>query len=214
MAQRGRRGDPAAQKAKGFPGKRKTKVQRMVEEAERVASLLANAPADAADAFAPPIFLNDPLVAPALRIWRDYAPELNRTHRLRPLHRLNFAMFCVYMGEWIAATEDIRQKGKWQKVKTVSGGYMERTRPVVAFREIAYRNVLELSKEFGLTPREEYALFRDQADAVAKNPGLFGGQVPRQSNDPASDAEVETASHGRLVGMLDSFDSPPPGSVN
>lgn len=214
MAQRGRRGDPAAQKAKGFPGKRKSKVQRMVDEAERVASLIANAPSDTTDAFAPPIFLNDPLVAPALKIWRDYAPELNRTHRLSPLHRLNFAMFCVYMGEWIAATEDIRQNGKWQKVKTVSGGHMERTRPVVAFREIAYRNVLELSKEFGLTPREEYALFRDQADAVAKNPGLFGGQVPRQQKEDHADANADEASHGRLVGMLDSLDSQPPGSVN
>jgi phage terminase small subunit len=214
MAQRGRRGDPAAQQAKGFPGKRKSKVQKMVEEAERVASLLAHAPAESADAFAPPVFLNDPLVAPALKIWRDYAPELNRTLRLRPLHRLSFAMFCVYMGEWITASEDIRQNGKWQKVKTVSGGQMERTRPVVAFREIAYRNVMELSKEFGLTPREEYALFRDQADAVAKNPGLFGNQASRRDGDGAGEPGPERPVQGSLVGSLDSLDSPPPGSMN
>jgi len=213
MAQRGRRGDPVLQQAKGNPGRRKMSVKKMIAEAERIASLLAEAPAETPDVMAPPVFLNDPLVAAALKIWRDYAPELRRTHRLRPLHRLSFAMFCVYMGEWIAASDDIRRNGTFQLVSTVAGGAMERTRPIVAFREIAYRNVMDLSKEFGLTPREEYALFRDQADAVGKNPGLFGNTPNRALSDDQANGG-EAAPSGSVIGSLSALDSAPPSSVN
>lgn len=208
MAKRGRRGDPALQEAKGHPGRRRTSVKKMIAEADRVAALLADAPSDG-DEFAPPVFLNDPLVAPALRIWREYAPELRRTHRLRDLHRLHFAMFCVYMGEWIAASDDIRRNGTWQSVRTVSGVDMERTRPIVAFREIAFRNAMDLAKEFGLTPREEYALFRDQADAVGKNPGLFGAE-PGRPLPRGGDEEPEPTRRDRLIGSLSDLDSEPP----
>lgn len=208
MAKRGRRGDPAAQIAKGHPGRRRPSVKKMVAEADRIASLLADAPSDG-DEFAPPVFLTDPLIATALRIWREYAPELRRTHRLRGLHRLHFAMFCVYYGEWLAACDDIRRKGTFQSVTTVSGAEMERTRPIVAFREIAYRNVMDLGAEFGLTPREEYALFRDQSEAISKNPGLFGAEASRPA--PKAEGEVgEVAKPQPLVGSLDQLDSPPP----
>ncbi|MCX5478463.1 P27 family phage terminase small subunit [Kaistia geumhonensis] len=210
MAARGRRGDPAAQAAKGHPGRRRKSVKKMIAEADRVASLLAAAP-PIGDEFSPPVFLTDPTVAPALKIWRDFAPELRRTKRLSQLHRLHFAMFCVYYGEWLAASDDIRRNGTFQMVATVSGSEMERTRPIVAFREIAYRNVMELGKEFGLTPREEYALVRDQADAVSRNPGLFGDQrQPASSSEPPAPAKADS-----LIGSLDALDSePPPGLPN
>lgn len=216
MAPRGRRGDPALQVAKGHPGRRKTSIKAKIAEAERIAGLLANTPGETDDILSPPSFLNDPLVAPALKVWRDYAPELRRTHRLGALHRLHFAMFCVYMGDWITASEDIRRNGPWQNVETIAGGVMERTRPVVAWREICFRNAQDLSKDFGLTPREEYALFRDQADAVTKNPGLFGDGRQRAGQSDTDEAAANAAaSAGGLIGSLDDLDSePPPGRVN
>lgn len=211
---RGRRGDtPALQQAKGNPGRRKGAVAARIAEAERVAQLLAAAPSDGDDVLAPPAMLNDPLAAAALKVWQDYAPELRRTQRLGKIHRLSFAMFCVYMGEWIAACEDIRQNGYSQKVKAVAGGVMERMRPVVAWREMAYKNATDLGGLFGLTPREEYSLFRDQADAVSKNPGLFD-QRPQQAK-PAAGEETPAAPaapSGSLIGSLADLDSPPPGS--
>jgi phage terminase small subunit len=156
---------------------------------------------------APPALLLDPVRAPALKIWNDHVPELVRTHRLEKLHMLSFAMFCVYAGEWIAACDDIAKNGAWQKVKTVSGSIMERIRPIVAFREIAFSNARTFGKEFGLTPREEYALFRDQADAVTKNPGLFGeieksppAKPGQGGDDHGPDIPAQSSS---LIGSLD-----------
>ena len=99
MAKRGRRGDPAAQEVKGHPGRRKRSVRAMVAEADRVAKLLAQAPAESADVLAPPAMLVDPVYAPALRVWRELVPELRRTHRFSALSRDQFAMFCVYFGD-------------------------------------------------------------------------------------------------------------------
>jgi phage terminase small subunit len=215
MAKRGRRGDPLLQQAMGNPGRRKSKVQKMVDEAERVATLLAKT-ADAG-ALTPPALLLDPVRAPALKIWNDHVPELVRTHRLEKLHMLSFAMFCVYAGEWIAACDDIAQKGAWQRVKTVSGSVMERIRPIVQFREIAFANARAFGKEFGLTPREEYALFRDQADAVTKNPGLFGElemaatQQRHGGDDHGADIPAQSSS---LIGTLAALDSAPPSRAN
>lgn len=214
MAKRGRRGDPVAQERKGHPGRRRKSVRAMIAEADRIAGLLAQAPAENGEALAPPVLLQDPVYAPALKVWRDLAPELRRTNRLDSVHRDQFAMFCVYFGEWLSACDDIKRNGIFQLVETVSGSMMERTRPIVAFREIAFANVRKLSAEFGLTPREEYSLFRDQADAVAKNPGLFGGIAPAGRSPtpvgPDEAAEEEPAA-GRLIGSLSSLDSLPPG---
>lgn len=211
---RGRRGDaPAVQAAKGFPGRRKASVKARIAQAEKMAEQIAAAPHEGDDVLAPPVFLTDPLARPALEVWKAYAPELRRTQRLGPLHRLHFAMFCVYMGEWMTASEDIRKNGAWQLVPTVSGGAMERTRPVVQWREIAYGNALDLGQRFGLTPREEYALFRDQSDAIAKNPGLFagqgGGQRPAHEGEAAAPTQSGTKA---VIGSLSALDSRPPGS--
>jgi phage terminase small subunit len=212
---RGRRGDaPGLQVAKGNPGRRPSKTAQRVAKAERVAKLLASAPAEGQDdPFAPPAFLTEPELQAAQAIWREYGPELDRTHRLGPLHRLHFAMFCVYMAQWIEASDDIRSKGIYQNVKTVAGGTMERQRPVVAWREIAYRNAMDMAREFGLTPREEYALFRDQADAVGRNPGLFDG---RRGPTPAPQPDaVATQIPGAMIGAMDELDSvPPDGRLN
>jgi P27 family predicted phage terminase small subunit len=197
--------------ARGNPGRRKKSVKAMIAEADRIATLLAQAPAESGDVMAPPSMLQDPLYAPALRVWRELVPELRRTHRFGLVSRDQFAMFCVYFGEWVAACDDIKQRGIFQLVETVAGGAMERTRPIVAFREIAFGNVRKLSAEFGLTPREEYALFRDQADALTKNPGLFGDERRQGAPQPAAPEQAAEPS-SRLIGGLDGFDSPPPDS--
>ncbi|WP_161956857.1 P27 family phage terminase small subunit [Sphingosinithalassobacter portus] len=207
---RGRKPDaPGLQQAKGNPGRRRSAVQKRLDEAERVAEMLARAPAQG-DPLAPPSIIEQGAEA-AVAVWRDLAPRLRSTQRLQPQHRPMFALFCVYFAEWVLANEDIKKNGHTQSVKTVAGGRMERTRPIVAIRDRAFDMVMKLSERFGLTPSDEYSLFREQAVAFAANPGLFDREHQPQQK---ADAEAETPGDGEgqssLIGALDRMDSKPP----
>lgn len=210
----GRRGDPPGlQAAKRHPGKREKTVKARLAEARRVAQLLAEAPAESGDKLAPPKFLDQRFPA-ALQVWRSLAPKLRETHRLPNQHRLTFALFCVYYAEWVTANEDIARNGYSQMVETVAGGAMERVRPVVRMREIAFANVMDLSKNFGLTPTDEYALFAHQRVAAQANAGLFDDP---DAMAPASQPDGETPSEEpvqprSMIGGLASLDGAPPGS--
>jgi P27 family predicted phage terminase small subunit len=209
----GRRPDPPqVQAAKGNPGRRKSAVAKRQEEIERVAGLLGAAPADPTDPNAPPALIDrGKEFAAAIAVWKLLAPRLSSTHRLQPQHRPLFAMFCVYFAEWVTANEDIAKNGLTQDVPTVAaGGSMNRIRPMVKIRDAAFDQVLKLSARFGLTPTDEYDLFRQQQGAAFLNPGLFG-------RDPEAKPESteQPAPRSGLVGSLKAMDSAPPSrSVN
>jgi P27 family predicted phage terminase small subunit len=208
----GRRADPPeVQRAKGNPGRRKSAVAKREEEIARIADILASAPADPADPNAPPALIDrGPMFAAAIAVWKMMAPRLSGTLRLQQQHRPIFAMFCVYYAEWVLANEDIIRHGTTQSVKTVSGVQMERIRPIVKIRDAAFDQVLKLSARFGLTPTDEYDLFRAQQIAAAVNPTLFGGEGPRQKELD----EAESKPSGSLVGRLKTMDSAPPQRPN
>lgn len=212
MGKRGPPPDPH-QAAKGFPGRRKSKAQKALEAAERVAQLLSAAPAAGNDPYEPPLLL-EPMFAPALTVWRELAPELKRTHRLPRESRMVFIQLCVYTAEWFASQMDIAANGPDQRVKTVAGGYMERERPVYRRRERAFDNVLKLSERFGLTPSDLYAIFKDQAIAASQNPTLFDrpGQAPGAPAPSVVEPEAEAPRPPGLIGRLGALDSTPPGS--
>jgi P27 family predicted phage terminase small subunit len=196
------------QKAKGNPGRRKSAVAKREEEIARIAEILASAPADPADPNAPPALIDrGPMFAAAIAVWKMMAPRLATTLRLQQQHRPLFAMFCVYYAEWVMANEDVVRNGTTQSVKTVAGGAMERIRPIVKIRDTAFDQVLKLSARFGLTPTDEYDLFRAQQIAAAVNPSLFGSEAPRRQ-DKEEVAQPKSAS---LIGINKSLDSPPPG---
>ncbi|KFG91714.1 putative phage terminase, small subunit, P27 family [Sphingobium herbicidovorans NBRC 16415] len=209
---RGRRPDPD-QEAKGFPNRRKSATRKREEEAERVAQLLMAS--TSGDVLQPPAMIDQgPLYAGAVAVWREMAPRLARTHRLPEQHRMIFAMFCVYYADWVSLNDQLKQEGMTQRVKTVAGGFMIRDHPAVRRRQECFDNVMALSKQFGLTPHDEYDLFKNQAGAAATNPGLFGGAlaVPAQrKGEPEEEAREPAADVGPRVGMLGGMDSPPPG---
>lgn len=202
----GRRPDPPElQEAKGNPGKRKGAVKSRASDAERIAAMLSAAATS--DPLIPPM-LTDPMFAPALAVWRDLAPGLAKTHRLPQESRLIFVQLCVYMAEWLSAQVDVAENGFTQRVKTVAGGYMERKRPVLDRRERAFDNVMRLSGQFGLTPHDLYALFKDQATVAVTNPGLFdrdGGKGANAVREPAPAPERQT-----VVGSAARLRSTPP----
>lgn len=201
---------PELEKAKGYPGKRRSKADAALEQAARLAEMIASAPAGSGDPLSPPAFI-DARSAPALRIWSDLAPTLVATGRLTEEDRFVFAQFCVYAGEWVAANEEVLAKGFSQRVKTVAGGYMERTRPAVAIRERAFDVVCKLAEKFGLTPRDRYSLFKDQASAGLG--GLFGQPGSRSRDEEAGSAGTSAAAgpaEDDPIGLLGRMDSAPP----
>lgn len=186
----GRRKLPEEQRAAhGTVRTRKTKAQRQAEERAAAAEAIAAQPIGTT--LAPPEILRGQHYAKALDVWNELGPELERTNRLQPIHRQAFAMFCIYIAEWWQASDDLATGGRSQSVPTVSGGVMERDRPAVRWRAEAFANAMEAAKQFGLTPREEYALFKDQTVVARENPSLFGRSAPPP---PANDEPSRPAS--------------------
>ena len=204
----GRRPDtPETQKAKGNPrtGGRETKaVKARKARYVRVCELLA--PVNAGQEVPPPAYLNEPGFEAALAVWRRLAPELKRTNRLPVDSRESFAVYCTNYAEWLEAQIDINENGRTQSVKTVVGGVMERDRPSMRHRQQAFENLLKMSERFGLTPRDMYSLFKDQAAAAHNNPGLFG-DLP-QVTKPV-DSQPETVAAG-VIGTAKLHKSAPP----
>lgn len=201
-----RRADPpAVQAAKGHPGRRPKAVAARAAKVEQLVGMLK--PAASADGPPPPAYLTAEGFEVALAIWLRLAPELAKTHRLPPETRDNFATYCVYAARWLEAQLDINARGMTQRVKTVAGGHMERDRPVLRHQQQAFDNMMKLSDGFGLTPRDLYGLFKDQAMAAASSPGLFDRQPTER---PAPAGEPADRSAAGLIGSGDRLKSKPP----
>ena len=157
---------PELQAEKGYPRRRQSKTDKQIAQAEEIAALLAAAPHEGG--LSPPALLMDPRCAGALKVWREYAPQLTRLHLLRDTDRHTFAVFCVAVAEYTEAHLDIITKGYSQAVPAVAGGKMERLRPSVKRREAAQATIMELATRFGLTPTDYYNLMHRQSQAPAK----------------------------------------------
>lgn len=193
---------PGEQKGLGNPGKRSTKVEKQLAEAERLAKLLATAPGEENNPLAPPVFL-DTRFAPALAVWNEYAPRLAHLNMLDPVYRHTFAAFCVWMGEFLIANEAIAKDGFAVKVKTVSGDRMWRENPNVSRRETAMKFVLNLSERFGFTPLDQHKLLKEMSSSPLGHGTLFGDRNG-QKRPEREDEEV--------IGALDGMDSAPPAA--
>lgn len=173
---------------------RLTAADRAIAEANRLAGLLADAPSENNDPLAPPAFIADPRLAPALQVWKDHAPRLHDLGLFNSLDRRTFAMLCVYVAEFVAANEDILAHGYSIMVPTVAGGAkgaMPRLNPSVARRDTAMDYILDFSRRFGLTPMDRFGLMR-----LSKNPNsapLFdqAPAVPSPATADEADAEAE-----------------------
>lgn len=204
--------NPLDQAAKGFPGKRKSKTERAIAEAERLATLLVSArsqtPSDGK-----PGYLLDARLKPASAMWDDYAPRLDRLHLLSQLDLHLFGMFCIYAAEFVAANEDILAKGYSVMVKTISGDKMPRENPAVARRDFAAKMTIDLSSKFGLSPHDRHRLLAAGAMHF-DDETLFGRALDRTTKPEAVTPTEEPAppiAEGSAIGSLTAFDSVPPG---
>lgn len=211
---RGRRkSDPQDQKAQGYPGKRRKVVDKAIVDAERYAKLLADAPKEGDDYLAPPRFIDDPRLAHAIVVWKEYAPRLDKLNLLARTDRHLFALFCIYVAEFVQANDDILKKGYSIMVPTIARGdggkpgKMPRKNPSVERRDTAADMMIDLSVKFGLTPLDRAKLIRESAVRFDEET-LFGRR--RESADaPAAEAAIAPAPADG-VGTARQFDSPPP----
>lgn len=207
-----RRDNPNDQKAKGYPGKRRSAVDKAIEAARKRAEMFAGAPFDANDPAAPPLMLTQPVFAAALAIWRQEAPRMKKSSLLDDQFRLLFASFCVYLAEFWQAAEEVQEKGYSRLVKTVSGDMMPRVSPALGVRDRAHDRVIELSKSFGYTPLDMYRLMKEQYLVRDQLPGSEDDLLARARgaappDGPAAPAQPTDES---IIGILSRLDSEPP----
>lgn len=183
---RGRRPDAVDQDAKGNPGKRRRKPTI----ADRV-KLLSEAPATSSSPLAPPVMFGLEEFEGAIRIWHEFAPQLERGNVLHRLDRHTLAMFCYYLDRFWSAVAQLAQDGTTQRVKTVAGGYMLRDHPAIRHRDDAAKIVFDLSQKFGFSPLDRNKLMREIAGTGQPVGGLFGEgggeERPAQPDAPAPD---------------------------
>lgn len=173
--------------------RRLTKAERAILEADRLAALIADAPAEGTDPLAPPAFIADRRMAPALQVWRDHAPYVARLGCLQRGDRLTFALLCVYTAEFAMAQDDLLKHGFSMKVKTIAGGHMLRDNPSLARRDTAAKMMLDLSARFGLSPLDRHKLFAVQGRAL-DSPLFDEIGLPAQRAKPQADADVPVVS--------------------
>jgi phage terminase small subunit len=131
--------------------KRLTKELRAMAEAKRLAKLLAEAPPASPGALAPPALIADPRLAPAYQFWKDHADKLSALGTLEHIDRFMFALYSIYVADFVLAERDILDRGYSVMVKTISGDRMPRENPSVGRRDFAMKMIIQMSAAFGLT---------------------------------------------------------------
>jgi P27 family predicted phage terminase small subunit len=208
-----RAANPQDQKSKGYPGKRKTKVERAIEEAAERAKLLASLPPESTGTLSPPAIIDHPMFAEAVAIWRVLVPELSANNLFNPtLDRYTFAAYCIYQAEFYAAHRRVVEKGHTFMGKAIAGGKRPWKNPDVDVRDAAFKAALSLAQEFALTPTARSKI--EKMHSTMPNGPLFD----RRRNDAEFGEgeemadEVSTApAEEDPIGILDRMDSPPPG---
>lgn len=191
------------QAAKGNPGKRLTKAEKALAEANRLASLLAAAPPESGSPLAPPVIMLDERLKPAITVWRELAGELGRMNLLTTVDRFTFSVYCIAVADYYAAVDDILANGHVYWATTHGGNKLRRANPSVAIKERLGKFIFDAGAEFGLTPLTRYSLLREQAG--------FGGAPNQNPGAPQKPAETASPTHDDqdLIGYAQRLDSAP-----
>ena len=188
-----RKDDPALQRAKGYPGRRKRRTDQEIE----AAASAAEREALATDPFAvPTVFTKAPAYyRRAIAIWKGQARTLHASGRRRPGYRGGLTRYCIWSQMYEAAMERLRKdcpKGELTIEWTPVGG----TTRIIPHPSIKIMGDIELKlraleDDFGFTPRADVNLVRvetynrsSQADLFAAPSRSEEGETPGVSDDP------------------------------
>lgn len=202
-----RKDDPLLQAAKGFPGRRRSKVEREIETAAEAA---AAQPSSAENPFPlPEIFSRSPVYwAEAIRTWKEQSDVLKAAGRRRPGYRRALARYCIWTQFYVSAAEQLRRDlpkgGAAIRVKKGDGETVIRTHPNIDFMAKAETALRLLDAEFGFTPVRDQDLVRTETFNASQGKLPLGGAHPASSSRP----QQETADP---MDLMNGADSPPPG---
>jgi len=131
-----RKDDPLLQAAKGFPGRRRSKVEKEIENAADAAAEMQATPDDPFPI--PDVFKKSPAYwAEAIRVWKEKSEVLLKAGRRRPGYRRTLARYCMWTQFYVSAAEQLRRDlpkgGSAIKVKKGDGETVIRTHPNVDF---------------------------------------------------------------------------------
>jgi P27 family predicted phage terminase small subunit len=201
-----RKDDPELQRAKGFPGRRRTQVEREIQAA------VASAEEPTVNAYAlPPLFTDAPAHwRVAIKFWNELADVLRANGRLRPGYRAALARYCAMSQKWIEAMEQLRRDlpkgGVTVKVTKGDGNEVFRTHPSVDYMAKVGVELRLMEHEFGFTPRSNTDMTRVETFNASQGKLPFDGMAPGQSQRSAGAGEDPMA-------LMNDADSPPPGSL-
>lgn len=199
-----RKDDPLLQAAKGYPGRRKSKVDSEIEAA--VDAVEAAATAD--DPFPlPAIFIGAPVYwKAAINLWKEQSEILRASGRRRPGYRPALTRYCIWSQLFIAASEQLRKDlprgGLSIKVKKGDGETVIRAHPNIDFMARAETMLRLLDAEFGFTPQRDADLIRVES--------FNAGQGNFNFNNPAPSGTQPAAPTDDPMDLMNAADSAPP----
>lgn len=206
-----RKDDPQLQQAKGFPGRRKRKVE---QELEAIAQAAEKSGTDV-DPFPVPVeFSKAPAYwSHAIRLWKELSDIMFKQGRRRPAYRGALARYCWWMQQFFDCADQLRKDlpkgGVTIKVKKGDGEFVYRTHPNIDFMAKAETALRLLDAEFGFTPMRDQDLIRTESFNAGQGRLPLGGAHPQsgaQRPPPAEEADVDP------MGLMNGSDSPPPGT--
>ncbi len=203
-----RKDDPLLQAAKGFPGRRKSAVEKEIATAAEAAEAM---PATAENPFPiPHVFTRAPVYwAEAIRIWGEKSEVLKAAGRRRPGYRHTLARYCMWSQFFFAAGEQLRRDlpkgGASIRVKKGDGEFVTRTHPNIEFMAKAETALRLLDAEFGFTPVRDQDLVRVESFNAGQ------GKLPLGGRDPSSGARPQQPVEDPMD-LMNSADSAPPGA--
>jgi phage terminase small subunit len=206
-----RKDDPLLQAAKGFPGRRKGKVEAEMDAAAAAAEAM---PSTSDNPFPlPEIFRRSPAYwKRAIAIWNEKSEVLKSSGRRRPGYRSTLTRYCMWSQFFFAAGEQLRKDlpngGATVKVKKGDGEFVYRSHPNIDFMAKAETALRLLDAEFGFTPVRDNDLMKVESFNAGQGKLPLGGAHPASKQTGPGEETAESDP----MDLMNAADSAPPGA--
>ena len=199
-----RKDDPQLQAAKGYPSRRKSKVNKELDALSQAAEISGTVQ----DPFPlPDLFKRAPAHwAQAIKLWHELSEILLKQGRRRPSYRAALARYCWWTQQFFDHADQLRRDlpkgGSAIRVKKGDGEIVIRTHPNIEFMAKAETQLRMLDADFGFTPQRDADLIRVES--------FNAGQGKFNFNNPASSAQQPAAATSDPMDLMNETDSAPP----
>lgn len=202
-----RKDSPLLQAAKGFPGRRRSAVEK---EIEATVEATAKDPVPESGIYpVPSVFLAAPVYwNDAIKVWQEKSGNLKSAGRQRPAYMSGLIRYCIWTQLFIAAVNQLRRDlpkgGVAVKVKKGDGEIVIRKHPSIDFIPTAETALRLLESEYAFTPYSDSNLTRIESFNAAQ------GRLPFPPGPSHSPGPGDDEMHGDPMDLMTSTDSPPP----